>query len=439
MARRTDSKRSGRARSRARWPSGAAIDRARELTRVGREAGRRAVRAAAPLSRQPAVRTLGWIALALVVASVLPDTSSPAPRPRPDAAPLALFETEPEVRVLLARIDGGRSFDLDAQPLIVRRPDGTIELPKASRRIRWTAEGARIDSRNLPSGSRIEAAVGAELRWQGRTYPGHLEIGRKKGQVGVICVVPLELYLEGVVASEMGPTQKPAAMEAQAICARSYACRRIRHRPGAGWHVDSSQRTQVWKGHPRPRERARRAVQATRGLVLTFESDILDALYSSTCGDTTRASGEAFGGTTIPPLSGVSCGACREAPLHRWRAEVSLARLAEVAGRGGLRPVGLRLTHTTSGRLDRLHLRFAGGEQRSLDGRALRRAVGSRLRSRWVTRATVRGGKVELEGQGFGHGVGLCQYGARGMAAGGRSSSSILAHYYPGTRLRSAW
>ncbi|MBO8141837.1 MAG: stage II sporulation protein D [Firmicutes bacterium] len=301
-------------------------------------------------------------------------------------------------------------------------------------------------------------------------------IGVWDAAAGRVVRMGLEEYVQGVVAAEMPAHFHPEALKAQAVAARTYAMRRIASgerladRPAA--HVTSDFRVhQAWTSRDAflqrfgPAEGVRRwgrvaaAVKATRGMVLTYRGELIEALYHSTSGGHTEDASWYFEGGQ-PYLVGVPDPYGDHSPWHTSVARVPLAQLLArlfggeagratgedgmsaagdgAAGTGsvvsgsGLRPGGAALPvrvleRTPSGRAAAVEV---GG--RTFSGRAVREALG--LVSSWFDVA-VEGDTVIFFLRGHGHGVGMPQYGADGMARAGAGFADILAYYYPGTTL----
>jgi stage II sporulation protein D len=222
-------------------------------------------------------------------------------------------------------------------------------------------------------------------------------------------------------------------LRAQAVVARTYALHERARNAELGWDVESSVVSQRYRQGPVP-PRIRAAVLATRGEVLEYEGAPILAVFHASAGGRTASSAEVWG-RSLPYLKEVSS-PDDDAPDYFWSFDLARADLL-----AALRPLGFAVgsgepievvERTPSGRVARVRI----GEA-EITGRALRRVLGGRaLRS---TRFEVRAGegeRVRFVGSGSGHGVGLCQWGARALAESGRSYREILAHYYPGTRLR---
>jgi stage II sporulation protein D len=277
------------------------------------------------------------------------------------------------------------------------------------------------------------AAPEQTFTFNGRLYRG--TFGRlEDGQI--VNVIDLEEYLYSVVSREMPAGWPPAALEAQSVCARTYVLQRSD--PRRAYDLVPSELDQRYDGIAGETPAGVAAVAATDGQVLCFGARYARVAYSSCCGGHTESSSEAWGNAALPYLAGVVCTSCSDSPNYRWT--TSLAFDAIAARLSALLLIG---------RLDDLHVtaRDASGRARGFElvtdrgntvviGSAFRRAVGSRvLRSLLVTNVqrTPDGAAVFIEGGGLGHGVGLCQWGARGMALAGRAVPEILAFYFPGT------
>lgn len=261
---------------------------------------------------------------------------------------------------------------------------------------------------------------------------------------------PLEEYIKGVVAAEMPAVFHLEALKAQAVAARTYAVRQMRSLGGSGspQHPGADLCThpehgQAWASPAELRDRwgwwhylrywrkISQAVEATRGEVLTYQGRLIDAVYHAACGGRTEDAREVWG-NYIPYLRSVPCP--YETPSPRTREEVAFDRSelyrrlglkeAQTVG-GSSRPVKLVLLRkTASGRVGSVAI-----EGRIISGIELRRLLG--LRSTLVTWKE-EGDRLVFTTRGSGHGVGLCQYGADGMARIGFSYRQILTHYYPG-------
>ncbi len=263
-----------------------------------------------------------------------------------------------------------------------------------------------------------------------------LEVTLFDVRAGALRVIPFDDYLRGVLAAEMPASFQEEALKAQAVAARTYTLKRLRAFGGAGCsrhagadvcsdpahcqdHMGLEARKALWKeDFPEYEGRLGSAVAATRHQYLTFGGALAEAVYHSTCGGHT-ASAEEVWGKAVPYLGGVPCEYCQISPRYR---ETRRLDLADLCGRLGVE--GLRVRKTSpSGRAVEV-----GALGRVMSGNDLRAALG-------LPSTLVEGllGEVTLTTGGYGHGVGLCQWGAEGQARKGRGFREILYFYYPGT------
>jgi stage II sporulation protein D len=304
------------------------------------------------------------------------------------------------------------------------------------------------------------------LRYANRRYRGELWFTPTDSGILVVNRVPVEDYLRGVVPIELG-TRQPgdrAALEAQAIAARSYAYIRVPAdasvEPRRGWHMVATVQNQVYGGYDIEAPIVNEAIDHTAGLVLRFNGLLVDAPYSSSCGGRTAAPRESWRAAREEPyLQSVDdtdprTGRpyCDISSRNHWTAEFDEGQLHETvrralvaAGARDPRPgvvTEMRVAgRTASGRATALVLRTDRGEvtvRHNEIRNVLRDTRGAILSSTYfsVDRASRARGHlsgVSLRGHGNGHGVGMCQWGAIGRSRAGIDARTILRHYYPGT------
>ena len=297
-----------------------------------------------------------------------------------------------------------------------------------------------------------------------RRYPGTLVLRAAAGddtRLDVVNHVGLEAYLPGVLERELYASWPAAAFEAQAVAARSYAiwerAMQSARDPQRGWDLEGDVASQAYAGTA-SNPRAIDAARQTRGIVLVYDDRVLPAFYSSACGGRGQDAAAVFADRVddLPPLRGGARATCCEAsPRFSWRAQRDAATLATrlaAWGRAHRHPVaGLRgLSAVTvagrnaAGRPTAYHVTDAAGQGYTLNTEQFRFACnfdGSgaspldaslRLPSGLVE-PRVRAGRVLFDpGGGYGHGVGLCQWGTRARAAGGDHYVDITRTYYPG-------
>ncbi len=370
-------------------------------------------------------------------------------------------------------------------PELVRRPRGTIVATDGLTTIKnpsvlWFApqrKGGTLTLKNVTAGG-----GGSQLRTRTETrrYFGmiYVTVG-SDGKLVAVNAVAADRLLAGLVPSEIFADAPRPALAAQAIAARTELLQKI----GARHHTDpyllcSNQHCQVYSGAGKEHPRTTRAVNKTRGVVLLRGTGgLVDARYSAACGGYSEHNEHIWGGSADPALRGhldgkgrsraskrfsgginssnlnaflalpgrhTFCGSTRYSKgRYRWTKRISagaLSRRVRAKHRGVGRVISLTpLKRGVSGRINRLRIK---GSRRTIVVTGdvhMRRLFGGLRSTLFKVRAIgsrTNPSAFEFRGAGFGHGVGMCQIGAIGMAKQGHSHSAILQHYYSGSRLR---
>ena len=408
------------------------------------------------VQRDPALRPILDIAARKASVSSSPNkgTNSLGPNIR-----VAL--TDDPVRSLLLKVDGPFTITLPGDTRILHRGSG---LPATA--VELTPQGFRLGRISL-SATRIEIRAERDPGvWvDDHLYRGAVRLLRSDAKrLRAINVLPVDAYLASVVDSEMPRDFGREARAAQAVAARTYAFMAIRDsRPAPGestggrdWDLYASVRSQKYLG-VRYRDAngndlaaesddSRAAVSSTSGWVLTWQGKLFRPYYSACCGGHTLR-GDILFPDAAAPHAGVRCTGCREARWYRWTVDLTraealadLAALARAKGRTLKTITAIEELDTTApDEIPRFRIRGDGGTFEAT-GHELRQALGKQgvMSPRFAIRPAKDG--FHITGRGHGHGAGLCQWGARGLATQGQSVRQILAHYYPGSTLvRARW
>ncbi len=262
-------------------------------------------------------------------------------------------------------------------------------------------------------------------------------VRRGKGFL-VINQVDLEEYVKGVVPAEVNSTWHPEMLKAQAVAARTYALYQQMLSATREYDVAATVQDQVYRGKNGIDAAVLRAVEETKGLVLTFQDAPIYAAFSSTAAGLTEDAVNVWS-KEYPYLKGVECPFDLESPYYQWKASFRLDALEQNLRQQGF-AVGTiasisPLTFSRGGRVAKLRVVHSEGEL-ILRGEDLRKAVGySIVPSTQFTIDSV-GREIVLSGYGAGHAVGMCQWGAKELAELGYPFSTILQYYYPGTELQ---
>ncbi|MEX1098152.1 MAG: SpoIID/LytB domain-containing protein [Planctomycetales bacterium] len=379
-------------------------------------------------------------------AAPLPTLQVAASNVATPALPVRVCLTPEPVERLALAIQGGCRIRAVDGGGVLDRPARLGSVTAAA-----TASGVRIGTREYPV-SQIEVVPDAppDLRVGDRWYRGSLRLFRRPGgKLIAVNVLPLEEYVASVVDSEMPAAFPAAARQAQAIAARTYALYQMTTPPAhPQFDLHADVRSQKYLGYQyldgQGRKLAgetadgRRVAEETAGIVCTHRGKVFCTYYSAVCGGRT-VRGDLVFADAAPPLVPVACDWCRAAERYRWSNGLSGAEIAASLGDvlgGSARP--LTALRATGGVAEDGSAEFVAS-----DGVRTERVSATMLRRRLPAGVlhsphfTVRkeGDRFVFDGRGHGHGVGLCQWGAKGQAEAGRNCLEILRHYYPGAEI----
>jgi stage II sporulation protein D len=289
-------------------------------------------------------------------------------------------------------------------------------------------------------------------------YSGTFRVSANGAGLTVINEIPIENYVGCVVANEVWPTFHTEAFRGQAVVSRTFVLYQMDRRPMNAIDVTATQGSQVYRGMRRDEvgERGRQAAEYTKGIVLTYpaadgQQKLFCAYFSAACGG--RSQSAAFLGpeSDVPPLEGgVECDHCKIAPGETYRWGPLLLPISEVTARltprypevgrlGGIASIEA-IEQADSGRTVTLRLAGPHGGVFELLAERFRLVVDPmRIRSTHFRVSVDRDLMVFEDGRGFGHGLGLCQWGMEGQAREGRTAGQILHYYFPGAQLTRAY
>jgi len=278
----------------------------------------------------------------------------------------------------------------------------------------------------------------ANLSVNGAAYRGTIEISNRSGTLYVINEVSMRDYLMSVVPSEIVPSWHMEALKAQAVAARTFAMFHISKGNRGIYDLYSTVSSQVYKGISVENPRTTQAVIETANVILIYGSQPIEAFFHSTCGGRTIEPKYVWSSGDIPYFRSVECNYCRDSNHYRWETTISLEQIRQAlsARHSNIGRIQNITFKRKDGRVVSVIVRHANGTT-NLTGNQFRMAVDPRtLKSLYFT-STPQGNGLKFSGRGWGHGVGLCQWGARGQAELGRTYEQILRHYYPNTQLHS--
>jgi stage II sporulation protein D len=334
--------------------------------------------------------------------------------------------------------------DLLLRVLLSEAPAGEVQLGPHQRTTAFGSQGFAagtvrvtaglgevvLDGQSAGPWVELEPTEGFALN--GRLYRGNLLAVWRAGRVAFINRVWLEEYLLGVVPAEVPASFPEAVLRAQAILARTFALYRLN--PQGLYDVCATERCQVYLGRSVETPRHTSAVLATRGQIVVHDQNPITAVYHADSGGHTAASAEVWGRSRPYLVSRPD--PFSTSPKSTWSRTLSPAAVAQgLAGMGiqlGTVQSLVPLIKSESGRPVRLRI-VGANRSIELDGPQSTRL----LRGLGLPSTRVQFDGWQVRGQGNGHGVGMSQWGARGLALQGWDYRQILGFYYPGTYLSS--
>ena len=266
---------------------------------------------------------------------------------------------------------------------------------------------------------------------------GGLDIMVQGERLLVVNVVDLEDYVAGVVSSEVNPGWHEELLKTQAVAARTYVLHKKLEKESQPFDVHASVQDQVYTGRQRVNHAVLDAVSQTRGQVLAYEDGPVLAAYSSTAAGSTEDAMNVWS-KDLPYLKGVDCPFDQESPWYKWQVTIPFDTIESRLRNEGY-PIGWLATltpyrMTDAGRVKEVRILHSQGEL-IVTGQEFRRILGhSNIFSTQFDIERINR-DVVFTGKGAGHGVGLCQWGAKEMAELGYPYQSILYYYYPGTEI----
>ncbi len=266
--------------------------------------------------------------------------------------------------------------------------------------------------------------------WIGeKWYRGRVMVALEDGELTAVNYVDLDDYLYSVVGSEMPTSWPQAALQSQAVAARSYALYKRSRSNNPLYDVDATTTFQVYKGLEQEHPNTLAAVNATTNQVVTYNGQVIEAIFHSSSGGYTENANEVWS-SDVPYLRGVE-DFDHSSPVFAWEETFSLKEFSDKIGDiGTVRSVSAPQL-SSGGRVANISITGSSGSK-TLRGRDVRSAL--RLRStRFNINLNAAANTVTVTGSGFGHGVGMSQWGARRLAEEGWSFEQILQHYYQST------
>lgn len=274
------------------------------------------------------------------------------------------------------------------------------------------------------------------VEMNGRKYSENIKIMlNANGYMDMVELVPIEKYLSGVLPIEMNAAWPMEALKAQAVASRTYALKNLK--PGQNYDMSDGTKNQAYVGSSVTNERILEAIDETKGQVMYYQGELIEAFFHALSGGHTAEPSAVWrGGADSKPLSGVDDPYC-DIPKAYWEITISREKILSFLSRNGmkaskLKKVEIATASRSSGRVKTIKFITDKGSKTVFapDFRAYFNSV--KFKSTYIVKIVeVKNGWL-FKGKGYGHGVGMCQEGAKVMAQKGKDYKSILKHYYPG-------
>lgn len=260
-----------------------------------------------------------------------------------------------------------------------------------------------------------------------RNYGGAISFRVNNKKLDIVNRVEMDEYLKGVLPKEMSPSFPMESLKAQALCSRSFAINNYNKFIKNGYNLDDTTRSQVYYGKDVEEKTTNKAVEETIGQVIKYDGKVAETIFCASSGGYTVASSEAWGGNSVPYLIS------KEDPysVHPWKYELKNSDLKKL----NLTDVfSVSLDYNNSNRVNNLTFSTSKGDVK-IKATDFRKKIGNTIIKSTLFDVNVIGNKVFVSGKGYGHGVGMSQYGAVEMAKKGSNYKDIIEFYFPGTNI----
>lgn len=272
----------------------------------------------------------------------------------------------------------------------------------------------------------------------GRLFRGTIQfIKDDDRKLSVINHIDLEDYIKGISVRELSHYWPRQALLAHVIVFRTFALYKMQENIQKDYDLTSDIYSQVYGGGAAERYRVNKVVEETKGLVLTYQGKIFPAFYHATCAGHTEDASSLWN-INIAPLKGVDCGFCGDSPHFKWHNVLSAEETKNLLRKAGYPIENIKditiLGRNKSGRITNLKI-VTDKKDITITAKDFRNILGPNIIRSTNFNVDVVDNELVFEGYGWGHGVGLCQWGGYFMAKQGRSYQEILKYYYPGTEI----
>jgi stage II sporulation protein D len=375
-------------------------------------------------------KTRLYICLLLLV--VIPSVRSPAQ----GGSPLVRVAVVKEADLFRVSIDGRYTLKDHGSGQVLLRGARLRSCPVTIKSGHISMAGKTFEAKKIL----VEPGRNSLLGINRRHFRGAVLIVNNNGEnLTVVNLVELEQYIRGVLYHEISDKWPLEAIKAQAVATRTYALNSVEKFAQRDYDMTSDIYSQVYGGRSSERYRTSLAVSRTRGEVLTYNGKIFPAFFHANSGGMTEDARELWD-IDLPPLRGnIVSPFSVDAPHYRWKVNLRLKDIQDKLNAAGfdlglIRDIKV-VERNKSGRVTKLLFTMRDGRSEVVKGKEFREVLGPNVLKSSKYEIEMKGWYVDFLGNGWGHGVGMCQWGAYGMALNHYNYKEILKFYYPYSRL----
>jgi stage II sporulation protein D len=308
-------------------------------------------------------------------------------------------------------------------------------------KVRTDGTGIILGAKRFAANPLVIQSKAGSVKVNSGNYRYGIEVWIEKGnKISIVNELPIDDYLKGVLPWEANPKWPLDALKAQAITSRTYALFKAIENKDQRFFLTQDVLSQVYKGRSIENPLTNLAIQATKGAVLTYKSKIFPAYFHSTCGGATTHAEYLWDVEPNPVLTGVKCNFCTASKHYRWTQAIPVKEIETKLIKKGVKVSAISNVEAddkdATGRTKSFLITYSGGKQVRLHANDFRLWLDpAKLKSTLIISITKQGSTFTFRGRGWGHGVGLCQYGMKQLAEMGYDTQKILKFYYPGAEI----
>jgi len=302
-----------------------------------------------------------------------------------------------------------------------------------------SASGLKIGDMNFSNS--VKFAGKGFIKVKGRSYRGVVIVKAQKKKLNVINELDVEKYLLGVLPAEVSPKWAKESLKAQAVVSRTYVLKNLGRYASKGYDLTACEASQVYVGASSEKPQTTSAVLETEGEVLTYRKEFASVYFHADAAGHTENPAYVWGSKKTPRyLKGVREPPMAKTPYSNWEAKITRDEIIKILRKKGYSFKGLKRISskgkTRSGRVKEFVVHTEKGRIKIASNKFRNMFGTSRLRSTKITRIENKRKSMVFHGSGWGHGIGLSQWGAKSLAEKGWNYRKILSFYFPGTRLK---